>query len=53
MSDLDPNPHEARLVAGEPDHRDQFYTAAEHADPGHFTPCCSRSHSPLLVLAHH
>ena len=42
-----------RLVAGEPDHRDQFYTAAEHADPGHFTPCCSRSHSPLLVLAHH
>ena len=42
-----------RLVAGEPDHRDQFFTPEEHSNQGHFTPCCSRSRSPLLVLANH
>lgn len=38
------------VLAGEPDHRDQFMTAAEHARNDCFTPCCSRSHSPRLVL---
>ncbi|WP_066269150.1 PDR/VanB family oxidoreductase [Hydrogenophaga palleronii] len=42
-----------RVISGEPDHRDQFYTPDEHANQGHFTPCCSRSRSPLLVLANH
>ena len=39
-----------RSLAGEPDHRDQFMTAAEHARNDNFTPCCSRSNSPRLVL---
>ncbi|WP_175651434.1 PDR/VanB family oxidoreductase [Pseudomonas sp. Marseille-P9899] len=38
------------VLAGEPDHRDQFMTAAEHARNDRFTPCCSRSNSPRLVL---
>ena len=39
-----------RVLGGEPDHRDQFMTAAEHARNDCFTPCCSRSRSPRLVL---
>lgn len=39
-----------RVVGGVPDHRDQFMTAAEHALNDQFTPCCSRSKSPRLVL---
>lgn len=39
-----------RVLAGEPDHRDQFMNAAEHAQNDSFTPCCSRSRSPRLVL---
>ena len=39
-----------RVVAGEPDHRDMFFTDAEHARNDCFTPCCSRSKSPVLVL---
>ena len=39
-----------RVLAGEPDHRDQFMSAAEHARNDSFTPCCSRSRSPRLVL---
>ncbi|WP_447750098.1 PDR/VanB family oxidoreductase [Pseudomonas nicosulfuronedens] len=39
-----------RVLAGEPEHRDQFMTAAEHARNDQFTPCCSRSKSPRLVL---
>lgn len=39
-----------RVLAGEPDHRDQFMNAAEHARNDSFTPCCSRSRSPRLVL---
>ena len=39
-----------RVLDGEPDHRDCFFTDAEHAAGGFFTPCCSRSKSALLVL---
>ncbi|MDE2371798.1 MAG: PepSY domain-containing protein [Burkholderiales bacterium] len=39
-----------RVVAGEPDHRDAFLTAADHARKDVFTPCCSRARSPVLVL---
>lgn len=39
-----------RVLAGEPDHRDMFFTDEEHARNDCFTPCCSRSKSPLLVL---
>ncbi|MBH3430322.1 PDR/VanB family oxidoreductase [Pseudomonas alkylphenolica] len=38
------------VLAGEPDHRDQFMTAAEHARNDRFTPCCSRARSARLVL---
>lgn len=39
-----------RVIEGEPDHRDMFMTDAEHAVNDQFTPCCSRSKSPVLVL---
>lgn len=39
-----------RIVSGEPDHRDLFYTPAEQARGDEFTPCCSRARSPRLVL---
>ncbi len=39
-----------RVLDGEPDHRDCFFTEAEHAAGGCFTPCCSRSKSALLAL---
>jgi vanillate monooxygenase ferredoxin subunit len=39
-----------RVIDGEPDHRDMFMTDAEHAMNDQFTPCCSRSKSPMLVL---
>ena len=39
-----------RVLQGEPDHRDMFMTAHEHARNDQFTPCCSRSKSKLLVL---
>ncbi|MGS1109357.1 PDR/VanB family oxidoreductase [Achromobacter anxifer] len=39
-----------RLVEGVADHRDVFLTDEEHASGNQFTPCCSRSKSPLLVL---
>ena len=38
------------VLAGEPEHRDQFLTEAEHAANDCFTPCCSRARSPRLVL---
>lgn len=38
------------VKAGIPDHRDQFLNDEEHARNDCFTPCCSRSKSPLLVL---
>lgn len=39
-----------RVLEGEPDHRDLFLTEAEQAQNDQFTPCCSRSKSPRLVL---
>jgi vanillate O-demethylase ferredoxin subunit len=39
-----------RVLAGTPDHRDSFQTDEERLANDHFTPCCSRSLTPLLVL---
>ncbi|WP_434568325.1 PDR/VanB family oxidoreductase [Pseudomonas sp. Z3-8] len=39
-----------RVLEGVPDHRDMFLTEAEQACNDQFTPCCSRSRTPLLVL---
>ena len=39
-----------RVLAGEPDHNDMFFSAAEKAANDRFTPCCSRSRSPRLVI---
>ena len=38
------------VLAGEPDHRDQFLTPEERAANKSFTPCCSRALSERLVL---
>ena len=35
---------------GQPDHRDQYLTDDEKAANDQFTPCCSRSRTPVLVL---
>lgn len=39
-----------RVLEGMPDHRDQFMLPEEHERNDAFTPCCSRSLSPCLVL---
>ncbi|QRX83041.1 PDR/VanB family oxidoreductase [Glaciimonas sp. PAMC28666] len=39
-----------RVLQGTPDHRDLYFTDEEHGRNDQFTPCCSRSKSPLLVL---
>lgn len=39
-----------RILDGKPAHRDWILTAAEQASGAMFTPCCSRSTTPLLVL---
>lgn len=39
-----------KVLAGQPDHRDLYLTDAEHAGNDCFTPCCSRSRTPRLVL---
>lgn len=39
-----------RVLSGTPDHRDWVLNADEQATGTVFTPCCSRSRSPLLVL---
>lgn len=39
-----------RVCEGRPAHRDQFLTDEEHAANDQFTPCCSRSLTPVLVL---
>ena len=39
-----------RVLEGVPDHRDMFLTEEEQACNDQFTPCCSRSKSPMLVL---
>jgi vanillate O-demethylase ferredoxin subunit len=38
------------VAGGVPDHRDLYLTDAEHAKNDCFTPCCSRSRTPRLVL---
>ncbi|SDW64678.1 vanillate O-demethylase ferredoxin subunit [Pseudomonas syringae] len=39
-----------RVLKGVPDHRDLFLTEEEQALNDQFTPCCSRSKTPLLVI---
>lgn len=39
-----------KILEGEPDHRDMFLMPDERARNDQFTPCCSRSKSPVLVL---
>jgi vanillate monooxygenase ferredoxin subunit len=39
-----------RVLEGQPDHRDLYFTDEEHAKNDQFTPCCSRSKSRMLVL---
>lgn len=39
-----------KVLEGVPDHRDLFLSEDEQARNDQFTPCCSRSKSPLLVL---
>ncbi|TFF14549.1 oxidoreductase [Pseudomonas sp. BCA14] len=39
-----------RVLEGLPEHRDLFLTEQEQALNDQFTPCCSRSKTPLLVL---
>ncbi len=39
-----------RVLAGEPDHKDLYLTPEEQAANDQFTPCCSRSRTPMLVL---
>jgi len=39
-----------RVLDGVPAHRDVYLTDQEHAENKLFTPCCSRSCSPMLVL---
>jgi vanillate monooxygenase ferredoxin subunit len=39
-----------RVLEGEPDHRDLYFTDEEHAKNDQFTPCCSRAKSKILVL---
>ncbi len=39
-----------RVLEGTPDHRDLYLTPEEQAANDQFTPCCSRSKTPVLVL---
>ncbi|MCR3788854.1 2Fe-2S iron-sulfur cluster-binding protein, partial [Pseudomonas aeruginosa] len=39
-----------RVLDGEPEHRDLYLSEEEQAANDCFTPCCSRSRSPRLVL---
>lgn len=39
-----------RVLDGVPHHKDQYLTPQETAANDQFTPCCSRSKTPLLVL---
>lgn len=39
-----------RVLEGEPDHRDSYFTEEERASNNRFTPCCSRARSKMLVL---
>jgi len=40
----------ARMVEGDPDHRDMYLTDEEHDNEQLFAPCVSRAKSRLLVL---
>jgi vanillate O-demethylase ferredoxin subunit len=40
-----------RVVAGVPDHRDQYLLPEEQAANDQFLPCCSRARTPRLVIA--
>ncbi|MDO8251583.1 MAG: PDR/VanB family oxidoreductase [Rhodoferax sp.] len=39
-----------RVLEGVPEHKDMYLTPEEQAANDQFTPCCSRSKTPLLVL---
>jgi vanillate monooxygenase ferredoxin subunit len=39
-----------RVLEGDCDHRDMYFTDEEKARNDQFTPCCSRAKSPMLVL---
>jgi len=39
-----------RILDGIPDHRDSYLMPHEQAQNDQFTPCCSRSKTPILVL---
>ena len=39
-----------RVLEGEPEHRDMYFTDEEKARNDQFTPCCSRARSKTLVL---
>jgi vanillate O-demethylase ferredoxin subunit len=39
-----------RILEGVPDHKDMYLTPEEQAANDQFTPCCSRSKTPVLVL---
>lgn len=39
-----------RVLEGTPDHRDSILSDEERAENNQFTPCCSRSMTPCLVL---
>lgn len=39
-----------RVLKGMPDHRDMYFSDAEHEKNDQFTPCCSRARTPVLVL---
>jgi vanillate O-demethylase ferredoxin subunit len=39
-----------QVLEGTPEHRDMYLTPEEQARGDQFTPCCSRSRSPTLVL---
>jgi vanillate O-demethylase ferredoxin subunit len=39
-----------RVLEGQPDHRDKYFTDEEKARNDQFTPCCSRARSKTLVL---
>ena len=39
-----------RVLDGVPEHRDYYLTKEEHSANDQFTPCCSRSKTPMLVI---
>ncbi|MFC4929664.1 PDR/VanB family oxidoreductase [Massilia sp. GCM10023247] len=39
-----------RVISGIPEHRDQYLSDEEHSRNDQFTPCCSRSLTPVLEL---